>query len=343
MRVDPARLESALNELGVVFKPTAQRFVMDCPRCGGQKKLSIYRESGWFACWVCRGSAGDRGGFSGAPEFALRELTGRSIGDIRALLYGVREASAKVPLAVHFDAFAEEDEDDAPPPPENEMPDLVWPVHVQPIDARASRPGREYLEGRGIPADLALQYDVHYDVDKRALAFPCWVGGRLVGWQTRIIDPVIVECPDGTVIKQLKAVSTSAMPRDRVVMFAHRLEKCDHAVVCEGPIDALHAHLAGGNVATAGKAVAPGQCEALMMAGVRKIYLALDPDAAFEIAALERRLGIDDVELHRVQIPDQYEDLGAMPLEEARDAILSSPILPKGLMHLHFRAKDLVL
>ncbi len=339
MARDPSRLLATLTDLGVAFESTPQRYVMACPKCGGKNKLSIYRQSGWFACWVCRESQG----FSGAPEFALREITGKSISELRAMLYGVREAPAAVPLAVHFDAFAEEGDEDSPPPPQNEMPDLYWPCHVQPIDARASRPGREYLDGRGVPVDLAMQYDVHYDVERRAVAFPCWVEGRLVGWQTRVIDPVLVECPDGTIVKRVKAMSTTDMPRDRTVLFSDRLKGCDHAVVCEGPIDALHAHLAGGNVATAGKAVAVGQCEALLMAGVRKFYLALDPDAAFEIAALERKLGVEGVELHLVQIPDAYEDLGAMPLEEARDAILSSPILPKGLLHIHFSAKDILL
>jgi hypothetical protein len=338
---DPARLQATLNELGVAFKTTPQRFVMNCPLCGGVDKLSIYRQSGWFACWVCRES--DRQ-FSGAPEFALRELTGRSIGDIRTMLYGVREASATVPLAVHFDAFAEEDDEDAPPPPQNEMPDLWWPAHIQPLDARAARPGREYLvEGRGVPLELAMEYDVRYDVEKRAVAFPSWIDGRLTGWQTRVIDPLIMELPDGQVTKRVKAMSTTGFPRDRTVMFSDRLRGSDHVVVCEGPIDALHAHLAGGNVATAGKALAAGQVELFIRRGFKKIYLALDPDAAFEIQSLEQRLGVDDVELHLVQIPAPYWDLGEMPLDEARDAIFSAPILPKGLIHIYFGAKDLVL
>lgn len=105
-------------------------------------------------------------------------------------------------------------------------------------------------------------------------------------------------------------------------MFADNLAGQDHVIVCEGPIDAIKCHLAGGAVATLGKVIGPHQLDIIKGAKVKKIYLALDLDAGDETAAALKTFNdyfdIDTQERYEVYQLDPapgYEDLGAMPLE----------------------------
>jgi len=109
-------------------------------------------------------------------------------------------------------------------------------------------------------------------------------------------------------------------------MFADRVAGHDHAVLCEGPLDALKAHYCGGNVATMGKAVAPAQIQLLKSSGIKKLYLALDPDAAEEVNRLVESLS-GHLELYDMIAPTNgtKADLGAMSLEEVYDLFLSAP------------------
>ncbi len=331
--VDPGRLESFVKNSGLSYRLTSRSYVFTCPLCRKKNLLYIARNTGQFVCFKCR----ETRGFRGAPEYALKELTQRPINEIRKALYGDMVVAATSFLVLRFDDLLEEGQEE-PLPEEEPLPDLVWPYHCYPIDEKHSKNGRLYLEGRGIPVELAREYDIRYSPPQRSVAFPVQVGDRLVGWQYRIIDPETVVTPEGDVIKRLKIWSDSGedevFPRDRVVMFANRLQG-NHAVLCEGPVDALKAHLVGGNIASMGKAVSIKQTQLLLAAGIRKLYLALDPDAAAEIDPLLEKF--EDVEVFRVVVPEGFKDLGAMTLEGARDAILASEPLPRGRMHLHFK------
>jgi DNA primase len=111
--------------------------------------------------------------------------------------------------------------------------------------------------------------------------------------------------------------------RDRVLMFADRLTGSDHAVLCEGPMDALKAHLCGGNVATMGKVVHRNQIALIRNAGIGKIYLALDPDAAAETGKLVSEIGID-MECYQILPPPGREDLGECTPKEVYSAMLGA-------------------
>jgi DNA primase len=162
------------------------------------------------------------------------------------------------------------------------------------------------MEKRGIPVEVSAQYDLTYWASKQRVIFPIYLDGLVYGYQARTI-----------VNAEPKILGSKGLKRDRLVMFSQRLTG-DHAVVCEGPIDALKAHLCGGNVATMGKAVSSKQIELLRSKGVRKLYLALDPDAADETAKLVRD-NWQDFEVYQMEVPHPYKDFGEMSFGEVRD------------------------
>jgi hypothetical protein len=352
---DPARLEAFIRDAGLSFRLTTKSFVFSCPLCGDEEMLWMYRHDGRFKCWKCA----ETKQFRGAPEFALRELTGQPITVVRAALYGAESVPASLYLDVRFGDLVTDDDAELleDVKVEEDLPDRRWPYHSRPIDHRDAERGAEYLAGRGIPLELAKEYGIRYFPQKRAVAFPAYVGERLVGWQYRIVYPerqiaTVIHADGAPVrvgVKNLKIWSDdgdAASPddmapwRDRCVMFANRLQVAEHAVLCEGPVDALKAHLVGGNVASMGKAVSLGQINYLLNAGVRKLYVALDPDAAAEIEPLLRKF--EEVPAFQVRLPKGAKDLGAMSLEAARDAILAAQPYKRGRVQIYLKGIGLV-
>jgi hypothetical protein len=159
--------------------------------------------------------------------------------------------------------------------------------------------------------------------------FPVGANGNLFGWQGRLIIPHEYEI-DGEIKRVPKILSSENIKREHRLMFADRLRGSEHAVVTEGPFDAIKAHYCGGNVSTMGKAISPGQIELLRCCGVKKIYLALDPDAAEETQRLVHELG-GDVELYEM-VPEGMGkvDIGALRFDEAYELFLNAPRIEPG-------------
>jgi len=333
-KADPVRLEAFIRECGASFKTTSKSWVFTCPKCRKVDKLYIYRDASSFICFVC---AEDRG-FKGAPEYGLKEITGLPLPEIRKALYGAEQAKAGEKLLIDL---RDDMDDDGPDPLDLSLdfaPDMVWPLHCYPLDSFDAKPGVKYLAGRGVPADIAMEYDIRYSTEERAIAFPVMVGERLVGYQYRITGPsqYMVKGPYGPEPrKRLKTRSSLDIPRDRVVMFQNRLEGADACVLCEGPVDALKAHYVGGNVATMGKAVSDKQVEVIRRSGVKRVYIALDPDAALDINPLVSKL--EGIETRLVEIPAPYKDLGEMPLDIATTAVLAAQQIRVGLMYFFLK------
>jgi DNA primase len=130
-------------------------------------------------------------------------------------------------------------------------------------------------------------------------------------------------------------------------MFADRLIGSDHVVVCEGPIDAIKMHKAGGNVATMGKSIGAGQVKTLRdptrlsreqmsvlsTSGVRKVYLALDPDAVKETARLAREMS--DLEVYVIRPPKGAKDIGELSLDEAHQCFLNAEPAGAGKVYIY--------
>jgi hypothetical protein len=96
-------------------------------------------------------------------------------------------------------------------------------------------------------------------------------------------------------------------------MFIDNLIGSDHAILCEGPIDALQCTLAGGGIAALGKAVSKSQLALLKYSGVRKLYIGLDPDAFIESNSMLRDM-CNSMEIYDMAAPEPYGDLGEMSM-----------------------------
>jgi hypothetical protein len=197
----------------------------------------------------------------------------------------------------------------------------------------------EYLESRGIPLEVAQRYQIRYSPEKEAIVFPIMVNQVLVGWQYRTIGKTQELLEDNTVVSKMKAWSSKDIPRDRVFMFQDNLIASPHAVLCEGPIDAIKVDLVGGGVCAMGKVVTQAQVNRILMSGVRKVYVALDPDAFKELNPLLSKF-TDAVEVYRVEIPNvgKKPDLGALSFEEAKRCVLEAKPLEKNRLYIWMKS-----
>jgi hypothetical protein len=332
--VDSTRLARFIKDAGLSFKQNSKSFIFTCPICNVKDKLYIRKSDGKFACWRCR----ETQGFQGAPEYALAELTGQPVPVVKKALYGHLAEHASVFLDVRFNELV--DDEDLPEVEEEslDLPSLVWPYHCLPIDHPGAAKGLKYLEKRSIPLEIAVKYGIRYTPIKQAVVFPIYVNELLVGWQYRTVEELRVVLEDNSVATRLKAWSSDDIPRDRTLMFQNNLLNSDHAVLCEGPIDALRCELVGGGIASMGKAVSQAQVGVLCRSGIKRLYVALDPDAFREIDPLLSKFN-DSLEIFKVNIPQKGDkpDLGALSFEEARDCILSSEPLKKNRLHAWIR------
>jgi hypothetical protein len=332
MKLLPNKLAQYIKDLGLSFKETSQSFMFNCPLCGGKDKLYIRKSDGRFRCFKC---VTDKG-FSGNVEYAIIELTDLPLKQVKESLYGSEQERASYVELVMKDFLeeGEEIEDEVVIKP----PVLTWPYHCLPIDDSGSQNGAIYLQKRGIPLDIANVYQIRYSPQNRAVAFPVYVGEDLLGWQYRTIDPNRFLIDD-EVKEKPKTWSSPNLPRDKVFMFANRLIGVESAVLCEGPIDAIKAHYAGGNIAAMGKSISSAHIATLLRSGIKKVYVGLDQDAFTELDSLLYKLG-DDVELYRVNLPESDKekvDLGSLSMEDALKAIQSSERMVRGKLYLWFK------
>lgn len=305
-----------------LYKGNSKSWVLDCPKCGKDKRLYIRRRDGRFVCWYCRDKTAE--GFEGAPEYALALLLDRSIQDLQAQLYGyghLAKQRIEVRLLSRAGMYQDQEQDygqEELTPLEDLPTGLTYPLDFLPIDATGAERGLTYLQGRGITKELALEYQLMYDPPHRRVVFPVHSRGVLLGWQARATFPTEFVGKDGSLVKVPKILTTMADGwRDRALMFEHRLEGSPHAVLVEGPVDALKCHLCGGNVASMGKSVSDGQLDRLKAFGVKRLYLAQDPDASAETALLVSRCQGRFELFFMTPQGTGFEDWGAMPPELA--------------------------
>jgi hypothetical protein len=332
--VDPGALQRLLEDSGVAFKQNRRSYIFTCPRCSKPGKLNMFKADGRFVCWVCA----ETSNFRGRPEFALVELLGLSMKEVRARIYGDQYLEEVQPDFFRLclrDFWAEED---TPADLQQQVRGLTWPLDFYPVDHPHARRGLEYLQGRGISLELAQAYGLRYCPIQKRVIFPVTIGEKLVGWQARAIFDTDWEDEEGNSRSAPKILTTGK--RDSVLMFQDRLVGSDHAIICEGPVDALKCHLAGGNVATMGKVVSPEQIQLIKGSGVRKVYLAQDRDAATETMKLTQVFDdyLDETgaryELYRLLPAPGYEDLGDMSPEQVLQQFLVAPRVIPGQLFL---------
>lgn len=308
-----ARFRAILDEEGLPG-PRGQNgrsLILRCPIDGCGSKLVVEKRSGRFVCWRCR----YLNDMWGSAEKLLARMIGCSVEAARRRLYGDHvQMRALLPPVCFLD---EDDTEEAI------LPLRAYEYHMLPIEAPGAERGAEYLAGRGIPVEVAKEYGIRYSSVLRQVIFPVVVDGGLVGWQGRLVIPHEWVDEHGTPCYAPKSPTLPGTPRDRFLMFQDRITG-SHALLAEGPVSTIKAHLVGGNVASLGKAVAAGQLDTMRKKRIRRLYLGLDRDAVEEVARLVRRVGCE-WEVFHVTPPPGYDDLGEMPIEAVPDRVAESP------------------
>ncbi len=333
--VDPQLVQELLDEAGAKYVLGNQSFRVVCPKCT-KEKLYVYRATGMFRCF-----SGDCGGeFTGQLPWLLKEY-GLDYRKTKTRLYGGvvkvdEKGTLELDIRFPWGSINEDYDDDMIKGPENVRIPVAWPLGFLCLMEDGAKPGVDYLAGRGIDVEVAMQYYIRYDPDKKAIIFPLSENGQLYGWQARKTGKTEFIDPDtGKKIKLPKAITTAAPGViGQTLMFHDRLIGSPHAVLCEGPVDALHAHLCGGNVATLGKTVKDGQLEVIRRLGIKKVYIAMDPDATKETEQIAKKLW--DLELYLLHPLPGFKDLGEMPLEQVYQQFLRAPRIDSSSVLLPF-------
>lgn len=332
--VDPKALEKLIRESGVSFRQNAASYKFTCPRCNKPEKLWMLKTTGQFVCFYCA----EIDGFKGSPEYALRELLDRPLHELQHELYGTAYLDADTGLELNLkDFFGDEESDDIIDVQKEEpLLEIGWPVDS--IHVSLSVEAMAYLVKRGIPLQVCNRYNIRYWPAKKRILFPVVMHGKLVGYQGRtILDVTEFLGDDGSVKRIPKILSSDKMPRERTLMFHDNLIGSPHAVLCEGPVDALKADLCGGNVAAMGKAVTRTQLKLIIDSGVKRLYLALDPDAAKEVKRIAMDMS-DKIEVYLLNTPKGRKDLGEATCEEVLEEFKKAMPFNAGKLLLYFKS-----
>lgn len=324
-----ANIKALLDDLGLPYKGNSKSFILTCPRCSKKDKAYIRKSDGRFVCWRCK----EIDGFSGKAEYFFKEVCGLTLPEIKERLYGANETPLGVFVDIEVRDFFGPD-DEVPEWIPDSLPEVDLHPDFRDLSSPFSKRGVDYLEGRGVPVSVAEQYGILFWPARQSIVFPVYARGRLLGWQTRTILPT--EFFDENRLRMVrypKALTSTGLRKDRTLMFADRIQG-DHAILCEGPIDALKAHLCGGNVASMGKAVSHYQLSLLQHSGIKKLYLALDPDAFLESARILREMW-SYMEVYDMRPPQKYADLGEMPMDEVKELFAGAPRVSPNHIFLH--------
>ena len=314
------KLKDFITESGLSFKQTSVSWVFNCPKCDKKNKLYLRKRDGAFTCFYCAGSTP----YKGRAERVLADLTGQSIRLVREKIYGVNHHHEALLPEFDLSSFLDGTEKEI----EKDLPVVHMPFDFYDLDYKNSKDGVAYLASRGIPIEVAKEYGVRFCPRMRRIIFPVQAGPFTLGWQDRTIDPSSGHTEDGIAWSVNKSVTSKGLDRNQVVMFQDRLLNSEHAIICEGPIDAIKAHGCGGNIATMGKAVSVEQIKLIRSFGVKKIYLALDPDAAAEMNRLKKVFW--DIPVYDMRPPKGKKDIGEMSFEEVRQLFETAPLVKPG-------------
>lgn len=312
MALKSSKILEIIDKLGLTADERRKTIYTTCPGCGESDKLSILKDGGSSICY--RGSCS----FGGPrPFFEWVMLTaGVTRAEAIEMVYAEEVKPAKIDglklsLSMNLGEQAATQKDPLIP--------LMWPIYgAQSLEDAGSRTGLEYLMSRGIDYSTAVRYGICYSPAMRRVVIPVIMNGMVYGWQARAVDPVD---------PGFRMRNNPDFQRARCVMFLDRVQLGGHAIVAEGPFDALKFDLCGGNVCTMGKVVTDDQIKAIMSRSPRAIYLALDDDAAEEMRALRERV---DVPLFRITVPEsavarcaaqgKKADFGECTMEECLEA-----------------------
>lgn len=317
-------VEGLLRDHAKGLTENSKSWIFDCPLCGKSEKLFMLKNTGRFVCWRCR----DTDGYEGNPEFVLKDVTGLPLAEIKRRIYGIDSYRSGV-LGGNLKDFWDDEEvistDTYIPKP------VFFRSEFYDLDHKWSKRGLEYLAGRGVSLEIARRYDLKYSPPDRRIIIPIKRQGELYGWQARaIFDTEGTTTPKILTLNGLTGDDQN-IRKDHFLMFEDNLIGSKHALVGEGPFDAIKADRCGGNVATMGKAISRVQLGILQNSGIEKLYIALDPDASLEVRNLAHKFS--HIQVYFTDPINGKADLGEMSTDETYEAFLRSVRYRAGMLH----------
>lgn len=254
------------NNVDLNVRSEGKYYYVRCWHCG-KHKLFIHSSNddnykGYWRCWVC-GAKGDLfdivANFDSIPRaqaFGKIVKTG-DYTEVRPL------------LNLELKKWAESNKIIINKP-------IDLPLNFYKIWESRDSVGYNYMLGRGITEDLMQKFDIRYNHLMRRVIFPIYHRGNVVGWQARAVHESM----------QPKLMSSSGFRKTHALYNFDNVHNNQFVTIVEGPIDAIKAHRYNG-VALLGKTMSEEQFKLLLrMPNLKKVYVALDPDASKEAQSM---------------------------------------------------------
>jgi Toprim-like len=321
-KLTPSKIKQIISEQGLNFKEKPRTIYTVCPDCNRSDKLSILKANGFTICY--RGSCEFKGP---RPFYQWLMKTAKITADAAMdKIYNDydQEYSEEVQLKLNL-------KNDLPEHLESEQNiyPVEWPLaFTETLDSPSSKLGVLYLESRGISKDIGKKYKIWFNYINQRIIFPIYRENTCIGWQARSINSNVIP----------KMLNSTGFQRASSVMFIDNVKEDDFVIITEGPIDAIKFDLCGNTVATMGKIISEKQIKIIMEKNPKKIYLALDDDAAPEMRKLQSKI---QVPVYKIDVPESAKqrcllqnkkaDFGECTFEECLEAFKNS----RQLSHLN--------
>lgn len=302
------RLEELFIEHGFPFYETERSIITTCPQCNKEKHLYLYKTSGNGKCMKC--------GTSFSAAAVVVAITGCTYHDAFKILDANKFIEANQTLHFTLGEARRADVYD------EEIRTAPLPANFLDLTHNESKPGLEYLVQRGVWWPILSLYNVRYCPSMKRVIFPVRQGDGYVGWQGR----------DITGKSELRYMSPKGFQKARVLLgyeLVNHGEERDYVILSEGPVDCLRLAILGNSVCSMGKEVSTTQIKLIQRLLVKKVYLALDPDAfpVFDAIALELE---PEQEVYIMMPPEGRKDFGECEDKEILEAFKNARRYTRG-------------
>lgn len=284
-------------------------YTLKCPNCPSSKsaKLSICKDRKIFHCFRC-GIRGNLVNFISlykncSNKEAINILCNSNLPQINDEL-----------VAEILSFFDHENEEKKENSKIIFLPDDYRPLNFYSNDSDCI----QYAFKRGIKKEHIELFDIGYSQKLKRIIFPVYENYELVGWQGRDIYN-----------SPIKALTCPGMEKANYIYNYDNVIGKKEAILCEGPIDAIHAYKYN-SMAIFGKKISKIQLNLLLKLNLDIIYLGLDEDAGKEKIELANSLYGFIPKIKILSFPNS-KDLGDSSEEEieqyVKKSILYSPSL----------------
>jgi hypothetical protein len=297
-------IKQLLIEAGFKVTENARSLVTTCLSCNKPKHLYLFLETGYGRCLKCNTFY--------TPESIIVELKQCSYAEAREIL----GSGQMIPKAEYrekpLQILKPESEQGSP---KEAIKDITMPFNFFKLSERLDFTAAwEYLLKRGVLADIVQIYDLRYCPDMKRIIIPIYMNGKCAGWQGR----------DITGQSELPYMSPAGFSRARILMgYDHIDSKYNYVVLGEGPFDLLKLAVLRNAVCSMGKVVTSDQLNLIRQLPVKRVYIALDPDACDLFDKIAFNL-MADKEVYLMIPPDDKKDFGDCSSNEILKAFLQA-------------------